>query len=91
MDGREDLQRLTAILQQQDYQVVVGIPPQCLPDRGTMRKLDKIIQSASAGLIVTLLEPVQDFLPTAEALHQQKTRLQQWETALAERKIAVLR
>lgn len=91
LDEREDLQRLTAILQQQDYQVVVGIPPQCLPDRGTMRKLDKIIQSASAGLIVTLLEPVQDFLPTAEALHQQKTRLQQWETALAERKIAVLR
>lgn len=91
IDGREDVERLVEILAQRDYQVIIGIPPQCLPDRGTMRKLDKIAQSAKSGLIVQLLAQKQDFLPTTEELHQQKTRLEQWEQALAERNIPALR
>lgn len=90
LDGREDVARLLEVLEHQDYQVLIGIPPQCLPDRGTMRKLDKIAQSAKSGLIVQLLTPKQDFLPTTEELHQQKTRLEQWEQALAERNIPAL-
>lgn len=91
MDERDDIEKLLAYLEQNPVQVLIGIPPQALPDRGTMRKLDKIAHTAKGGLIVQLLDFKQDFLPTPTELEQFKQRKEQWENALAERQIAIVR
>ena len=85
------MERLAAYLQQNPVQILLGIPPQALPDRGTMRKLDKMASLAVGGLIVQLLDNPQHYLPTADELLQLKTRKDQWENALAERHIGLIR
>lgn len=91
VDDRDDMTRLAEYLQAHPVQVLIGIPPQALPDRGTMRKLDTIAKTATGGLIVQLLDFKQDFLPTPAELEQFKQRKEQWENALAERQIAIVR
>lgn len=91
IDERGDIERLITYLQTNPVQVLIGIPPQALPDRGTMRKLDMIAKNAKGGLIVQLLDNPQGFLPSPTELEQIKQRKAQWETALAERQIALVR
>lgn len=91
LDDRDDMAKLVSYLAQAPVQVLLGIPPQALPDRGTMRKLDTIAQTAKGGLIVQLLEDDSGYLPDAAKLEQLKTRRAQWEAALAERQIGIVR
>lgn len=91
IDDRETLDKLINYLQHQAVQVIVGIVATALPDRGTMRKLDRLAQVAQGGLAVQLLEPIQDYLPIPEELILSKARHEQWESALAERQIGLVR
>lgn len=91
IDDRDDMDRLADYLQKNPVQVLLGIPPQALPDRGSMRKLDKMASLATGGLIVQLLKPTQDYLLPADEQKIIDTRKQQWETALAERNIGIVR
>lgn len=91
IDDRDDMDRLVDYLQKNPVQVLLGIPPQALPDRGSMRKLDKMASLATGGLIVQLLKPTQDYLLPADEQKIIDTRKQQWETALAERNIGIVR
>lgn len=91
IDDRDDMDRLADYLQKNPVQVLLGIPPQALPDRGSMRKLDKMASLATGGLIVQLLKPTQDYLLPADEQKIIDTRKEQWETALAERNIGIVR
>lgn len=91
IDGREDIERLLNYLQQENLQVLIGIPPQCLPDRGTMRKLDMIANHAKGGLIVQLLNNHTGYILPDNEQQLVNQRLEQWETALAERQIGLVR
>lgn len=107
LDDREDMEKMAEVLQKSlaltadnlsknalqsaPIQVLLGIPPQALPDRGTMRKLDKIASLATGGLIVQLLPPSNTYLLPADEQAKFDERKAQWETALAERQIAVVR
>lgn len=82
--------KLLTYLQATPAQVLLGIPPQALPDRGTMRKLDTIAQAAKGGLIVQLLDDDSGYLPDPVQLEQLKARRAQWEAALAERQIGLV-
>lgn len=87
VDDRDDMDKLINYLQENSVQVLIGIPPQALPDRGSMRKLDKIASHANGGLIVQLL------MPQTEDINQDiiNLRQEQWENALAERQIGLVR
>ena len=82
IDDRDDMARLSDYLDSHPVQVLLGIHTQALPDRGTLRKLDRIATHAKHGLIVQLLDvpPVTD---------TPDVRLQQWQTALAARNIGL--
>jgi hypothetical protein len=89
LDDRDDMDRLISYLENNPVQVLLGIHAHALPDRGTMRKLDKIASHAKQGLIVQLLNES----PTTPALainNAEKDRYQQWQTALAERQIGLV-
>lgn len=95
VDDRDDMTRLTVYLEQHPVQVLIGIHSKALPDRGTLRKLDHIASHAKDGLIVQLLsqenintttDSTSDMLNTL----QQTARYQQWQTALAARKIGLV-
>ena len=49
------MDRLTSYLDKHPVQVLLGIHSKALPDRGTLRKLDRIAEHATDGLIVQLL------------------------------------
>lgn len=94
VDDRDDMDRLTTYLDSHPVQVLLGIHSKALPDRGTLRKLDRIAEHAADGLIVQLLgdantnEQEQDSeIPSSE---NQDVRYQQWQTALAARKIGLV-
>ena len=97
VDDRDDMDRLTTYLDSHPAQVLLGIHSKALPDRGTLRKLDRIAEHAADGLIVQLLsdantantnEQEQDLeIPSAE---NQDVRYQQWQTTLAARKIGLV-
>ena len=55
VDDRDDMDRLTSYLDKHPVQVLLGIHSKALPDRGTLRKLDRIAEHATDGLIVQLL------------------------------------
>lgn len=84
LDDRDDMDRMLAYLDNHDVQVLIGVHAKALPDRGTMRKLDKIASHAKQGLIVQLLDSA-DPLIAVDA-----NRRQQWQTALAERQIGLV-
>jgi len=83
-DDREDMDRMLQYLDNHNVQVLVGIHAKALPDRGTMRKLDKLATHAKQGVIVQLLQDT-------DALEEDNSaRRQQWQTALAERNIGLV-
>ncbi|MGE6795520.1 DUF2868 domain-containing protein [Psychrobacter immobilis] len=86
VDDRDDMDRLTVYLKTHPVQVLLGIHSKALPDRGTLRKLDKIAAHAKDGLIVQLLN---DDADTTDDL-QHNVRYQQWQTALSARKIGLV-
>lgn len=97
VDDRDDMERLTTYLDSHPVQVLLGIHSKALPDRGTLRKLDRIAEHAADGLIVQLLgdastantnEQEQD--SENQSSENQGVRYQQWQTALAARKIGLV-
>ena len=97
VDDRDDMDRLTTYLDSHPAQVLLGIHSKALPDRGTLRKLDRIAEHAADGLIVQLLgdantantnEQEQD--SEIQSAENQGVRYQQWQTALAARKIGLV-
>ena len=97
VDDRDDMDRLTTYLDSHPVQVLLGIHSKALPDRGTLRKLDRIAEHAADGLIVQLLgdantantnEQEQD--SEIQSAENQGVRYQQWQTALAARKIRLV-
>lgn len=84
LDDREDMDRMLQYLENHNVQVLVGIHAKALPDRGTMRKLDKLATHAKQGVIVQLLQDTDDLEEDNSA------RRQQWQTALAERNIGLV-
>ncbi len=85
VDDRDDLERLITYLDQHPVQVLLGIHNKALPDRGTLRKLDKIATHAQQGLIVQLLDNA-----TVLNTGKQNARYQEWQSALAVRNIGLV-
>ena len=97
VDDRDDMDRLTTYLDSHPVQVLLGIHSKALPDRGTLRKLDRIAEHATDGLIVQLLSDAssvntheQEQSPENPSSENQDVRYQQWQTALAARKIGLV-
>lgn len=97
VDDRDDMDRLTTYLDSHPVQVLLGIHSKALPDRGTLRKLDRIAEHAADGLIVQLLSDTsatntheQEQSPENQRSENQDVRYQQWQTALAARKIGLV-
>lgn len=97
VDDRDDMDRLTSYLDQNPVQVLLGIHSQALPDRGTLRKLDRMATHAKHGLIVQLLNndsnDINDLSTSTAATDLQSPqamRYQQWQTALAARNIGLV-
>lgn len=84
LDDREDMDRMLEYLATHDVQVLLGIHGKALPDRGTMRKLDKLATHAKQGVIVQLLTDD----GSIEAVDSM--RRQQWQSALSERNIGLV-
>lgn len=84
LDDREDMDRMLEYLATHDVQVLLGIHGKALPDRGTMRKLDKLATHAKQGVIVQLLTDD----GSNEAVDS--VRRQQWQSALSERNIGLV-
>lgn len=97
VDDRDDMDRLTTYLDSHPVQVLLGIHSKALPDRGTLRKLDRIAEHAADGLIVQLLSDAntantneQEQDSEIQSAENQGVRYQQWQTALAARKIGLV-
>ena len=85
------MDRLLEILDKKSVQVYLGIKATTLPDRGVMRKLDKIAQHAKEGLVVQLLtDEVDEVDEVSDNSHNENVRFEQWQTALAERQIGLV-
>ena len=84
LDDRDDMDRMLAYLENHEVQVLLGVHAKALPDRGTMRKLDKLATHAKYGVIVLLLSDNEG----REAVDS--PRRQQWQSALAERNIGLV-
>lgn len=82
LDERDDMTRLLTYLDSHSAQVILGIHSNALPDRGTLRKLDQIVHHATQGLVVQLLQH--------DNVNVEVGRYQQWQTALAARKIGLI-
>lgn len=81
VDDRDELARLIDYLQSNHAQALVGINATALPDRGLLRKLDRIAAASSQGVIVQLinLDNAHDAL-----------RVSQWQQALNARQIGLI-
>ena len=92
LDDRDDMDRLTTYLDSHPVQVLLGIHSKALPDRGTLRKLDRIAEHATDGLIVQLLSDANTANTNLQEQdsENQDVRYQQWQTALAARKIGLV-
>ena len=92
LDDRDDMDRLTTYLDSHPVQVLLGIHSKALPDRGTLRKLDRIAEHAADGLIVQLLSDINTANTNLQEQdsENQDVRYQQWQTALAARKIGLV-
>lgn len=84
LDSRDDMDRLLEYLEHNDVQVLLGIHSNTLPDRGTMRKLNKIATHAKHGLVVQLLNSKNS---TAD---DTLIRNNQWQKALSEHQIGMV-
>ena len=92
LDDRDDMDRLMTYLDSHPVQVLLGIHSKALPDRGTLRKLDRIAEHAADGLIVQLLSDANTANTNLQEQdsENQDVRYQQWQTALAARKIGLV-
>ena len=92
LDDRDDMDRLTTYLDSHPVQVLLGIHSKALPDRGTLRKLDRIAEHATDGLIVQLLSDANTANTNLQEQdsENQDVRYQQWQTALAAWKIGLV-
>ena len=92
LDDRDDMDRLTTYLDSHPVQVLLGIHSKALPDRGTLRKIDRIAEHAADGLIVQLLSDANTANTNLQEQdsENQDVRYQQWQTALAARKIGLV-
>ena len=92
LDDRDDMDRLTTYLDSHRVQVLLGIHSKALPDRGTLRKLARIAEHAADGLIVQLLSDANTANTNLQEQdsENQDVRYQQWQTALAARKIGLV-
>ena len=92
LDDRDDMDRLMIYLDSHPVQVLLGIHSKALPDRGTLRKLDRIAEHAADGLIVQLLSDANTANTNLQEQdsENQDVRYQQWQTALAARKIGLV-
>ena len=92
LDDRDDMDRLTTYLDSHPVQVLLGIHSKALPDRGTLRKIDRIAEHAADGLIVQLLGDANTANTNLQEQdsENQDVRYQQWQTALAARKIGLV-
>ncbi|WP_440453292.1 DUF2868 domain-containing protein [Psychrobacter sp. ASPA161_9] len=100
VDDRDDMDRLTTYLDKNPVQVLLGIHSQALPDRGTLRKLDRIATHAKHGLIVQLLNNdrmdsadinnISTSVVATDLKSPQAIRYQQWQTALSARNIGLV-
>lgn len=84
------MERLTSYLDKHPVQVLLGIHSNALPDRGTLRKLDRIVEHAADGLIIQLLGDGNLAKNSVQTIANQDTRYQQWQTALAARNIGLV-
>ncbi|WP_348548371.1 DUF2868 domain-containing protein [Psychrobacter sp. KFRI-CH2-11] len=90
VDDRDDMERLISHLDKHPVQVLLGIHSNALPDRGTLRKLDRIAEHAADGLIIQLLGDGTLAKDPRQTIANQDTRYQQWQTALAARNIGLV-
>ncbi len=90
VDDRDDMERLTSYLDKHPVQVLLGVHSNALPDRGTLRKLDRIAEHAADGLIIQLLGDGTLAKDSVQTIANQETRYQQWQTALAARNIGLV-
>lgn len=90
VDDRDDMARLKMYLDNHPVQVLLGIHSKALPDRGTLRKLDRIAEHAADGLIVQLLSDASALYLTKPVADHQDVRYQQWQTALSARNIGLV-
>nr|WP_289056968.1 DUF2868 domain-containing protein [uncultured Psychrobacter sp.] len=90
VDDRDDMERLTSYLDKHPVQVLLGVHSNALPDRGTLRKLDRIAEHAADGLIIQLLGDGTLAKDSVQTIANQDTRYQQWQTALAARNIGLV-
>ena len=92
LDDRDDMDRLMTYLDSHRVQVLLGIHSKALPDRGTLRKLARIAEHAADGLIVQLLSDANTANTNLQEQdsENQDVRYQQWQTALAARKIGLV-
>lgn len=84
LDSRDDMDRLLGYLEQNEVQVLLGIHNNTLPDRGTMRKLNKIATHAKHGLVVQLLDSHNKVSTNTQL------RNNQWQKALSEHQIGMV-
>lgn len=84
------MERLTSYLDKHPVQVLLGVHSNALPDRGTLRKLDRIAEHAADGLIIQLLGDGTLAKDSVQTIANQDTRYQQWQTALAARNIGLV-
>lgn len=78
IDTRDDIEKLQSHLAEHETQLLIGIRAEALPDRGMLRKLDKLAKHAKGGIIVSLLGD------------SDSDRSRQWHNALAERNIGLV-
>ncbi|MBO1517224.1 DUF2868 domain-containing protein [Psychrobacter halodurans] len=90
VDDRDDMERLISYLDKYPVQVLLGVHSNALPDRGTLRKLDRIAEHAADGLIIQLLGDGILAKNSGQTIANQDTRYQQWQTALAARNIGLV-
>lgn len=79
---REDDAQLRAKMNQESVQLLVGVRAHTLPDRGTVRRLQQLRDSAKGGVIIQLLAET-----TADS-GSLNTRLNQWHQALTAAQMA---
>lgn len=82
VDDRQQIQQLIDYLQKNKVQVLLGVQENCLPDRGTLRKIEKIANNARQGLIICLLNN--------ENQPNSTQRMSEWRNLLTEKHIAFI-
>ncbi len=88
VDDRKQIQQLIDYLQKNAVQVLLGVSANCLPDRGTLRKIEKIAQYAEQGLIICLLGNKNEL--NNENKPNSNKRMTEWRNLLTEKNIAFI-